>query len=355
MHVACTYYLLPFIYYIIRVLITEYSDLNPVDHHKLNMKPDDTPTPSHRTPFIVGYGGSGTVEEISSTADDTTRSLLNQHVVFIADPSKDGSYSQYVVVDRRVVSVVPNSSNCGGGDTTPSKCIASHEAACVPIAGCTAIESLSKVGLPINDETHDNAIKEGTRLLIIGGAGGVGSWAIQLARAKYPSLEIVCTVGSNESADWCTKMGCTRTINHAEIEQQLGGGPKGSCDAIICLTEPTEQLFSSIAEVLRPYGKICLVVAGNGIKNLDMSFVFFKCGTVSCETVFSSIRDGFVLNQSEEMTILLSLMKNGRVVAPLNGNWDSKMSDWKEAIKPHGYIDLVGRGHMKGKLVMKIS
>ena len=169
----------------------------------------------------------------------------------------------------------------------------------------------------------------------------------------YP-LDIVCTEGSAQSANWCKKMGCNSTINHDDI-QSLGDGPKGSCDSIICLTEPTEQVFESIAEVLKPNGKICLVVAGNGIKKLDCSFVFFKCGTVSFETVFTSIRDGYSIDQSKEMSTILGLIKQGRVKVPLSQEWDDAKSNWKESIKESGYIDLVGEGHMKGKLAMKIE
>lgn len=82
-------------------------------------------------------------------------------------------------MDRRIVSVIP--------DDGDHRTIASHEAACIPIAGCTALESLGKVGLPItnDDQVPDATVGEGKRLLIIGGAGGVGSWCTQLARANY--------------------------------------------------------------------------------------------------------------------------------------------------------------------------
>lgn len=281
------------------------------------------------------------VESIAHSADEDTRKLLNKRVTFIADPSNDGSYAQYVKCDRRIVTLLPDE-------------IPFHEAACVPIAGCTAFESLGKVGLPITcDRAPDDAGKD-KRLLIVGGSGGVGSFITQLARSNYPKLEIVCTVGSEESSQWCKKMGCTKTLSHDEIDS-LGGGPKGSCDYIICLTEPTEKLFRSLTEVLRPYGQICLVAAGDGIRSLDLSFVFFKCGAVSTQTVFSSIRVGYRLDQAKEMAIILGLMKAKRISAPISNVWDELESDWEECNKDGGYIDLVGTGHTKGKVVMKIG
>ena len=269
--------------------------------------------------------------------------LLNKRVVFIANPTKDGSYAQYVKCDSRAVAVLPDS-------------ISSSVGASIPIAGCTAFESLEKVGLPINTNALTHGLEgKGKTLLIVGAAGGVGSWIIQLARAKYPKLNVVCTVGSEESSRWCQKMNCNKTIKHNEIDT-LGGGPKGSCNYIICLTEPTAELFASLSEVLRPYGSICLVVAGEGIKCLDLSFIFFKCGTVSTETVFSSIRNDFYcLDQSREMSIILQLIKDGSVSAPISSIWNEADSDWNKCNEKGGYIDLVGRGHVKGKLVMKIG
>lgn len=333
---------------LIRVL---YSDLNPVDHHKLNMKPDGTPTPSKC--FIVGYGGVGIVESTSPDATtDIQQEFLNKQVCFLADPRHDGSYAQYIVVDSRLVAVIPES-------------LPLEAAACIPVAGVTALECLEKVGLPVSNKNSNGDVAapiipspsgDKHRLLIIGGAGGVGSWATQLARSVYgPNIEIVCTTGSPESSDWCIKMGADATIPHDELETKLGTGPKGSCDSIICLAEPTPALFASLAEVLRPYGKIALVVAGEGIKSLDMSFVFFKCGTVCTETVFSSIRCGYFIDQASEMRSLLKAIQCGKVTAPLSDAWEEDKCDWENAVEKGGYIDMVGSGHVKGKLVMKIG
>ena len=332
------------------IIKVSYSEINPVDHQKLQgNKPAGTDVPN--SPLVVGFGGSGIVESVNETnADLLTKDLVGKKVSFIANPSKSGSYAEYIVCDRRIVAEIPGALDL-------------QTAATVPLAGCTALESLGKVGLPISpftastEDTSDEG--EGKRLLIVGGSGGVGSWAIQLARACYPKLEIICTASSSSSSQWCQQMGADRTIGHEEI-LTLGGGPKGSIDSIVCLAEPTAELFNALSEVLRPYGKICLVVAGAGIKSLDLSFVFFKCGTVSTETVFSSIRDGYVLDQSDEMRTILNLMKEGKVKSPLNNDGlCDKANDnawsWKEAIKESGLIDAVGSGHCRGKLVMKID
>jgi len=322
------------------IIKISYSDLNPVDHHKLKgNKPSGTSVP--HPPLVVGFGGSGIVVSINeSLAEEKTKDLLGKRVAFLGNPSKPGSYAEYIVCDHRAIAEIPDS-------------VDFRMAATVPIAGCTALESMEKVELPIPSACASEG--EGKRLLVVGGAGGVGSWITQLARACFPKIEIICTASSQASSKWCKKMGADKIIGHDEIIS-LGGGPKGSVDSIICLAEPSADLFNSLSEVLRPYGKICLVVAGAGIKSLDLGFVFFKCGTVATETVFSSVRDGYRLDQSKEMGTIMDLMKVGKVQCPLNEDVCGAVSDsWKEAMKEGGAIDIMGSGHNRGKLVMKID
>lgn len=324
-----------------------YSELNPVDHHKIKGNGKLNKVPSEFSPLVVGYGGSGIV--VASGMNDD--SLLNQPVCFLVDshPSKKGSFAEYIVCDKRLVTLIPKYRDC-------DSMIDMTHAATVPLSGCTAFESLQKVGLPISNIKDDSSDKT---LLIVGGGGGVGSWCTQLARACYPNLNIICTASSTLSSEWCQKMGANKVIGHDDIES-LGGGPKGSVDHIICLAEPTKETFNALAEVLRPFGKICLVVAGKGIQSLDLGFVFFKSGTVSTETIFSSVRAGYILDQDEEMKIMLELIASKRVNAPLSPNLEDRISlnpsciSWMEAVKEGGLIDLVGSGHCVGKLVMKI-
>ncbi|EJK72891.1 hypothetical protein THAOC_05530, partial [Thalassiosira oceanica] len=326
-----------------------YADLNPVDLHKLRARPDGTPAPPHRSPLVVGFGGSGTVVAAGEDGEDgrdasaaaaaaKARDLVGKDVCFLADPGRDGSYAEYVVCDARLVCAVPP-----GVDMA--------RAACVPVAGCTAFECLDKVGLPVG-RGGSAGVEEGKRkrLLIVGGSGGVGSWTTQLARATYGgSIEIICTVGSPESAEWCTRMGADRTVPHDGIDERLDAGPGGSVDAVICLSEPTRRLFDSLAGVLRPFGRICLVVAGDAIRSLDLSFVFFKSGTVSTETVFSSIRCGYHLDQAGEMATILEAMSAGSVRAPLSDDWSEDVSGWEEANGEGGLIDKLDGGHTRGK------
>lgn len=300
-----------------------WSDLNPVDLQKLQQRTGDAP-------FVTGFAGSGTVEQTS----DASAFPVGSCICFLVNPSQRGSYAQYCVVDRRAAAILPNN-------------VSLKEAASVPLAGCTAYESLMKMGL--GDQR--NTIKS---LLIVGGSGGVGSWATRIAQALRPDLQIICTASSQSSSDWCKTNGASRCIPHDAIDNELSGGPKGCVDAILCLTEPTPSLISSMAEVIRPYGSICLVVAGPSIRSLNLDFVFFKSATVYTETVFSCFRTHFSYFQPNQVIAqLLDWISSGKIAAPLSPWLEQGDPDWTKATASNGILEKLG--HVQGKLVMQIS
>lgn len=201
----------------------------------------------------------------------------------------------------------------------------------------------------------------------MGGSGGLGTWTIQLARAAWPSerLRIVATASAEASRTWCQNLGADNAIPHDAILSEL---PKSSIDYILCLTEPTPTVWQALSEVVRPYGTICLVVAGKSIQSLDMGFLFFKGVTVTMETVFSSIRTQFEYTRpKDEMEEILRLMDTGAVKAPLSPQLSSLAGadDWKHCLtlsssqtneqSSIGIFDQIASGHTMGKLVMKIG
>jgi NADPH:quinone reductase-like Zn-dependent oxidoreductase len=336
-----------------------YSDVNPVDWQRLkhNIKnsnrqkrganTDDTPPPF----FITGHGGTGIVLQVGDTA--TLHHLLGQAVCFLGDPTRPGSYATHVVADAHSVAIIPGESS-----------LSMREAATIPVAGLTAFESLAKVGLltsndilkkAMNVENSDfssktepeggtsfsldakvetiisaisniNNNKKKSSLLIVGGSGGVGSWCITLARAWHPHLDIYATASTGEHEAWCYQLGASKVCRHDpdDIRRtcQQGGmkdAKQGHVDAIICLTEPTPTLFSVLADVIRPYGTICLVVSGDSIRNMDLSFCFFKCVNIATQTVFSSIRTNFqVIQPRDELAIILQLLAAQAIKVPVS-------------------------------------
>lgn len=314
-----------------------FSELNPVDLQKLRGNPKQTGQPVPSPPFVPGYGGSGIIEKVG---EGVPEDLNGKRVCFLADPSRRGSYASLIVVNYHLVAELP------------SEKLTLREAASVPLAGCTAYESLVKLGLEESATVSDQKT-----LLVVGGGGGVGSWAISLARAWHPKLKIVATASSNQSKSWCQQRGADQVVGHDEFVDKLGGGREGSVSHILCLTEPTPALFGGMAEVIQPFGTICLVVAGGSIKNLDLSFCFFKAANIVLETVFSSIRDNYkTIVPATEIASILALISSGAIKAPLSPQVQDISDDWeKAAAAPGGILDLLSSGHTCGKLVMKIG
>lgn len=314
-----------------------YAELNPVDLHKLCGGPKGQAISD--SPLVVGYGGSGVVQDVGS---NISKDWIDKRVAFLCDPEKRGCYATHVLVDKRLVAPVPFQ-------------LTLKEAATVPLSGCAAYESLLKLGLGRDAPLRG---KDPT-LLVVGGAGGVGSWAIQLARVLYPNLKIIATASSEPSGLWCHQMGANQVFKHEDIRLQLRGGPKGSVDYILCLTEPTPALFGALAEVIRPYGSICLVASGDSIESLDLSFVFYKAATVTTETVFSSIRTKFEhIRPSEEIDDLLQhIAGSSAIKAPLSPQLSTLAgaNDWKQCLQEGGILDKLESGHAIGKLVVKIG
>jgi NADPH2:quinone reductase len=339
-----------------------YSDVNPVDLQKLRSHKSTNPS----SPFVPGFGGSGTVLQVGSQV--AQQHFLGKQVCFLADPSRQGSYATHIVVDSRSVAVIPNNVDV-------------RDAACIPVAGLTAYESLVKLGLAapakklpttttttttttnkeeqlLAPDTTTTATGEATQktLLIVGGAGGVGSWAITLARAWHPNLNIIAT--TTQQDEWCSSLGATQVIRHDEIETKLQGGREGSVEYILCLTEPTMPLFDALANVIRPYGNLCLVVAGKGIESLNMGFCFFKCAAVHCQTVFSSIRTKYQhLVPANELAVILALMARQSITAPLSPDLDQISEKFKHALQPNGGVlySLSQPHGRRGKMVLQIQ
>ena len=343
-----------------------YSDVNPVDLQKLQGGRNNG-QPVQDPPFVPGFGGSGTVLAVGKEAPPQLR---GQAVCFLADPSRPGSYATHIVVDYHCVATLP-----------PGK-LELRDAASIPVAGLTALESLGKVGLPAPESSrlaHGNLVHpEGTAatteksaaaaasktvnaktMLVIGGAGGVGSWAITLARAWYPSLRIVATASTKEQQDWCLLLGADQVVGHDEISKNLQGGREGSVDAILCLTEPTQPLFDACAELIKPYGSICLVVAGKSIESLNLSFVFFKCANVVTQTVFSSIRTNYQhIVPSDELATIVQLLSRQTIKAPLSPDLESSVSEsFKDAKKEEGVLKALSAasGKRRGKYILRIQ
>ena len=207
---------------------------------------------------ILGWDAAGTVEAVGP---DVTLFKAGDPVYYAGSIVRPGTNAQLHLVDERIVGRKPET-------------LSFAAAAALPLTAITAWESLFD-RLRI-DPAGDHA---GQRLLIIGGAGGVGSIAIQLA-AQVARLEVIATASRPESEDWCRQLGAHHVINHRDdLAAQLKAQSLGPVPYVLCLND-TDGHWSAMTEVVAPQGTICSIVETSGpvdlapLKAKSAGFVF---------------------------------------------------------------------------------
>tara|TARA_R110002050_G_scaffold57423_5_gene129301 strand:- start:222315 stop:223316 length:1002 start_codon:yes stop_codon:yes gene_type:complete len=198
------------------------------------------------TPRIIGWDATGTV---MAAGDDTVLFKAGDKVFYAGDITRPGCYASHQLVDERIVGKAPSS-------LTP------EQIAVMPLTTITAWEALfSRLKIT---EQHD----AGKNILIIGGAGGVGSIAIQLAK-KIAKLNVTTTASQMASIEWCKKMGADQIINHhGDLAHQYRAHGMRDPDYILCLND-TDQHFAAMAELIAPQGMICSIVGCQQKQDLD--------------------------------------------------------------------------------------
>lgn len=207
--------------------------INPVDT-KIRKSLGDSPLES---PRILGYDAAGTIEAVGP---EVTGFSPGDDVFYAGALHRPGSNAEFQTVDHRVAALKPSTWSF-------------EEAAAVPIAALTAWELLfDQMG------AHPEGRDSDTPLLVINGAGGVGSALIPLA--KSAGLTVVATASRPETTDWCESLGADHVINH---RQPL----RPQCEALgipefplIANLYSTELYWETTADLIAPYGSIGLIV-----------------------------------------------------------------------------------------------
>ena len=261
--------------------------VNPVDVKvRANMQPDG----AHR---ILGFDAAGVVSEIGS---DVTRFQPGDEVYYAGDITRPGSNAEFQLVDERIVGRKPSS-------------LGFTEAAGIPLTTITAWEML------FDNFALTEGEGEGDALLVIGGAGGVGSILIQLAK-KLTGLAVVATASRPDTRAWVEKMGADHVVNHRkpldEEMQALGMTPR----YVASLTH-TDQHFQSIIELIEPRGHIALI---DDPESLDIMPLKFKALSVSWEFMFT--RSMFQTKDMDVQHRLLNrvadLLDDGTLISTVN-------------------------------------
>ncbi len=163
------------------------AGVNPVDFHVRNGMLSESGT--HDLPLILGWDASGIIQEVGAEVDH----LKVGDEVFVHSPiGKQGAYAEYLAVDAQLVSAKPKSLNF-------------VESAAVPLAALTAWQGLLEHG----------QLKKGQRVLIHNAAGGVGSFAVQIAKTLGA---YVIGTASGVKEDYVRNLGSDEFIDYQKIE-----------------------------------------------------------------------------------------------------------------------------------------
>lgn len=244
---------------------------------------------------ILGYDASGIVREIGA---EVTLYSVGDEVFYAGDITRPGTNAELHAVDERITGRKPAA-------------LSFAEAAGLPLTSITAWEILFDCfKLTEGDGAGDS-------LLIIGGAGGVGSILTQLA-GRLTNLTVIATASRPETVDWVTKMGADHVINHREplVEQMemLGIQPR-----YVASLNGTESHFPSIIELIRPRGHITLIEDPGSI---DIRSIKNKALTLSWELMFTRpmYQTTDMVKQKELLDRVSELIDDGTLVSTVTRN-----------------------------------
>ncbi|MES2579240.1 MAG: zinc-binding alcohol dehydrogenase family protein [Pseudomonadota bacterium] len=268
--------------------------VNPVDTKV--RKPKDK---VEATPKVLGWDAAG---EVIAVGDVVTLFKVGDLVYYAGDVTRSGCNAEYQVMDERIVGHKPHSLNF-------------EAAAALPLTAVTAWEALfDRLGIA-QDATKNTSGNQAKSILIIGGAGGVGSIAIQLAK-KVAGLNVIATASRSETIAWVRGLGADVVVNHHQLLQemsQLNIQP----DYILCNND-TDGYFETMAALIKPQGKICSIVETAKPVNLDL--LKTKSATFVWEFMFtrSMFKTEDMIAQHQILQRVAQLVDDGTLTTTLN-------------------------------------
>ncbi|WP_319024640.1 zinc-binding alcohol dehydrogenase family protein [Microbulbifer hainanensis] len=276
-------------------------------------------------PRILGWDAAS---EVIAIGDSVEHFQVGDRVYYAGDISRPGSYCESQLVDERIVGQMPTSL-----DFT--------SAAALPLTGLTAWEALFD-----RLEISRNGADAGKTLLIIGGAGGVGSIAIQLAR-RLADLKVIASASRTKSSVWIKQLGAHHVVNHRyPLDRELREHSFDTVDYILCLND-TDQHWPAMAAAIAPQGKICSIVDNR--EPLPLNLLKPKSATFAWEFMFTRplYQTADMIRQQQALNEISALIDRGELKTTVNQVMEPiNAANLREA---HRQIE---SGHTVGKIVL---
>ncbi|KAJ1821859.1 hypothetical protein IWW57_000057 [Coemansia sp. S610] len=311
------------------------ASLNPIDFKRAEgMLSIALPEPF---PLKLGYDVSGVVSEVGS---EVSRFSVGDRVYGRVHAEHAGTIAEYVVAEESALAPIPAS-------------VGFEAAAAVPLAGLTAKQALEAGGL-----------QEGQTLFVSGGMGGVGMFALALAKHHFGAKEIITTV-SSKKRDGALAMGATRVVDYAQEDytqvladtadvalDTVGDSafykvikPNGSAVSVAMLPDGDAlDHFRQEAVPLSFMGSVKLAVAksvvncagwfltrGFRAKNVKYSFIVLRCDGEDLEKTFNP------------------LLESGKLVPAISNSYEFTDEGLCSAFTESR------AGHATGKIIIKVK
>jgi 2-desacetyl-2-hydroxyethyl bacteriochlorophyllide A dehydrogenase len=256
-----------------------------------------------RFPSIPGMDLAG---EVVETGAKVSRFRPGDRVMACLSSRRSGTAAEFAVVDERSAASAPKAMN-------------DHEAAALPLAGLTALQSLRNLG----------RLKAGDNVLVVGASGGVGHYAVQIAKALGANVSAVC---GTANVSWVRELGADEVIDYTRTTEF---GSAASFDLIFdtVVSEP----FERYEELLKPEGIYVSTLPTIGLVARSLWF-----------RLFSKKRIKFVMVKSngDDLAFLGELAEQGRLRSVIDN------------VFPLSQLEAAHRrsqtGHARGKIVVDI-
>lgn len=239
--------------------------INPLDYKKRATGFFEPAPNDEKNPLILGYDASGVVIAVGS---EVKNYKVGDEVYYLGDLKRKGTNATEHVVDERIVGPKP-------------KALTHAQAAAIPLVFATAWEGIVD-GLHIPENPEKN---KGKTILVVGGAGGMGSAVIQLAKHVL-GLTVIATASREDSIAYCKKMGADIVINHKNpLANELKDHDINGVNYIYCTTDFTGDYYKQFIQIILPFGAIVGLIGYT--ESLDFKPISAKCVSVATEFVFA--------------------------------------------------------------------
>ncbi|ALB71951.1 zinc-binding alcohol dehydrogenase family protein [Cronobacter muytjensii] len=275
-----------------------------------------------QAPRVLGWDASGIVTAVGGKVSGFK---AGDEVYYAGDITRSGSNASHQLIDARIVGHKPRTLSWAA-------------AAAIPLTALTAWEGLFE-RLKIQDAGEEKT------LLIIGGAGGVGSLAIPFARL-HSKAKIIATASREDSAQWCRDRGADLVVNYQDLPGELAKHDIKFVDYIFILND-TDGHWAAVSQLIAPQGHICSIV--ENAHPLDQDALKSKSAALHWEFMYtrSMYQTADMARQGEILNEVAKLVDAGEVESALSETFHGLSV---ESIT-HAHRKVL-EGHMRGKVVV---